>query len=261
MPRAARRIGVIGSGAIGGELVRRLLEGVVQGCELVGVLVRRRIDELPRPLEKTSIEELLAESPDTVVEAAGHAAVSSYGESVLRSGTDLVCVSVGALAERSVRDRLVQAALESGARLVVPSGAVGALDALAAAARGGLHHVSVEQRKPPAALLGVDEREIRHPRVLFDGSAAEAARRFPTTMNIVAAVALAGVGFEKTSCRVIADPALSGAEVVVDARGSFGRFTFSMQSKPSPNPRTSAITAMSVAAVLENLSGPTVVPG
>lgn len=208
-----------------------------------------------------SIEELLAASPDTVVEAASHEAVRSYGESVLRSGSDLVCVSVGALAERNLRDRLVQTAAESGARLVVPSGAIGALDVLAAAACGGLDQVSVEQRKPPAALLGEDERELSEPRVLFDGSAAEAARRFPTTMNIVAAVALAGVGFEKTSCRVIADPSLNGAEVVVDARGAFGQFHFSMQSKPSQNLRTSAITVMSVAAVLENLSGPMVVPG
>ena len=108
-------------------------------------------------------------------------------------------------------------------------------------------------------LLGEDEADISEPRLVFEGSARQAAERFPTTMNIVAAVALAGIGFERTRCRLVADPALSGAHVSLQARGEFGRMELTMQGVPSSNPRTSAITAMSVAAVLEGLSDPVAV--
>jgi aspartate dehydrogenase len=132
---------------------------------------------------------------------------------------------------------------------------VGALDALRAAARGGLDDVFVEQRKAPVALLP-DEPEIESARELFAGSAADAAQRFPTTMNIVAAVALAGVGFEKTRCRVVADPDVSGARVSVQARGAFGQLELSMDLVASSNAQTSALTAMSVVATLEGISAP-----
>ena len=191
-----------------------------------------------------------------MVEAASHEAVRSYGEPVLQSGRDLVCVSVGALADDGLRGRLTRAAEAGASRLIVPSGAVGALDLLRGAARGGLDDVLVEQRKPPLVLLGEDEADISEPRLVFEGSARQAAERFPTTMNIVAAVALAGIGFERTRCRLVADPALSGAHVSLQARGGFGRMELTMQGVPSSNPRTSAITAMSVAAVLEGLSDP-----
>jgi len=256
MPDGPTRVAVVGKGAIGSAVVHDLLDDRVRGCELAALLVRESQDLVPHALAVRSLDELLARSPGVVVEAAGHEALRSYGEGLLRSGADLVCVSVGALADDALRGRLRQAAEEGGSRLIVPSGAVGGLDMLRAAARGGLDEVRVEQRKSPLAVLGADQQDISEPRVLFDGSAREAAERFPTTMNIVAAVALAAIGFERTRCRLVADPALSGAHISVHARGRFGQFELSIDAAPSPNPRTSAVTAMSVAAVLEGLCDP-----
>jgi len=256
MPDVPTGVAVVGKGAIGGAVAHDLLEGRVRGCELAALLVRGSQDLVPRSLAVRSLEELLAQSPGVVVEAAGHEALRTYGEPLLRSGADVVCVSVGALADDALRARLWQAADEGRSRLIVPSGAVGGLDMLRAAARGGLDEVRVEQRKPPLAVLGHGEQDISEPRELFEVSAREAAERFPTTMNIVAAVALAGIGFERTRCRLVADPALSGARVSVHARGRFGRLELSIDAAPSPNPRTSAVTAMSVTAVLEQLSDP-----
>lgn len=249
------RVAVIGFGAIGRSVAQQLLDGRVRGCELVALLVRATRDEVPRALMVQTLEELQARLPDVVVEAAGHEVVRCHGRPLLESGCDFVCVSVGALADPGLRRQLEQAAKSGGARLVVPSGAVGALDLLRAAARGGLEDVFVEQRKPPIALLP-DEPEISYSRELFAGSAADAAALFPTTMNIVAAVALAGIGFERTRCRVVADPDVSGARVLVRAQGAFGRLDLSMDLAPSSNPQTSAITAMSVAATLEAISAP-----
>ena len=190
---------------------------------------------VPEAVAVGSLDELLDRSPDVVVEAASHEAVRSYGEALLRAGSDMVCVSVGALADDELRARLRSAASARGSRLIVPSGAVGGLDMLRAAARGGLDEVRVEQRKSPRAVLGGEE--ISEPRELFEGSAREAAERFPTTMNIVAAVALAGIGFERTRCRLVADPVLSGAHVSLHARGRFGQLDLSIDAAPSANPR------------------------
>jgi aspartate dehydrogenase len=256
MPDGPARVAVVGNGAIGRAVAHDLLEGGVRGCELAALFVRGPQDLVPESLAVGSLDELSARSPDVVVEAASHEAVRSYGEPLLRAGSDLVCVSVGALADDALRARLEDAAGAGGSRLIVPSGAVGGLDMLRAAARGGLDEVRVEQRKSPRAVLGEGEQEISEPRELFEGSAREAAERFPTTMNIVAAVALAGIGFERTRCRLVADPALAGARISVHARGRFGRLELSIDAAPSPNPRTSAVTAMSVAAVLEGLSDP-----
>jgi aspartate dehydrogenase len=250
------RVGIIGAGAVGGTVARWLLEGALEGCELIAVVLRRASTGSADPISVRTPEELLARSPDIVVEAAGHEAVREYGEAVLTTGRDFVCVSVGALADPSLRVRLEQAAIIGSSRLIIPSGAVGGLDALRAAAFGGLDDVLVEQRKPPIAVLPPDECHISHPLTLFTGSAAEAAAKFPKTMNIVAAVALAGIGLDKTRCQVIADPTIDGAHVTVQARGAFGEFSFSMNSVPSSNPRTSAITAMSVAALLREASAP-----
>ena len=106
MHEKATKVAVIGFGAIGSKIAGQLLEGRIRGCELVAVLVRstRRVD--PEQFAVTGLEELEARSPDVVVEAASHEAVRSYGEPVLQSGRDLVCVSVGALADDGLRGRL-----------------------------------------------------------------------------------------------------------------------------------------------------------
>ncbi len=255
-----RAVSIIGAGTIGLTVGRLLAAGTVEGLLLSGFLVRRdQPDLIARAL--TGLDELLVPG-GVVVEAAGHDAVRRFGEDVLAAGCDLVCVSVGALADAELRRRLQQAAVSGGARLVIPSGAIGGLDVLRAAAQAGLDEVTIEQRKPPAALLPASDAErLEEPKVLFDGTAAEVVRAYPKSTNVAAAVAMAGLGFDRTRAIVVADPSLAANQARLTARGSFGTLSLRLDNVATANPQTSAITAYSVIAALRALVEPVVVPG
>jgi aspartate dehydrogenase len=123
------------------------------------------------------------------------------------------------------------AAALGGTHMRIPSGAVGGLDALAAARLGGLTSVTYVGRKPVAAWQGTKAEEsvvladISAATAVFEGTAREAALAYPQNANVAAAIALAGVGFDATRVTLIADPAARGNEHHIEAEGAFGRLT------------------------------------
>jgi aspartate dehydrogenase len=254
-----RKLGILGAGTIACGVGERIVSGAVPGLGLLGFYARRPVSGLPGP-QLASFDELL--EAGIVVEAAGRDAVGQHAEAVLAGGADLVCCSVGALADPVLRDRLIGAAARSRSRLIVPSGAVGGLDLLRAAAEMGLDEVVIEQRKPPQTLLPEAEAAtLDAPRVVYEGNVAEVVRLFPQTTNVAAAVALAGLGFDRTVARVVADPARAGNQVMLTARGAFGELLLRLDNAPSASPRTSAIVAHSVVSTLRRRSAPRGVPG
>jgi aspartate dehydrogenase len=242
------RVGLIGFGAIGRGLQALLEPG--DDIQLIGALVAR--PTLLRGQNTitmcASVEDLLALGPEVVVEAAGHDALRCHGPSILGAGIDLLMVSVGAFADPAVEDAIVDSACTGKSRAVVVSGAIGALDAIAAARVGGLSRVTHTTRKPARALLPADEaRALQAPRELFRGTAREGALRFPESINVAAAVSLAGLGLDRTEVCVIADPGLSRNQHEVVAEGTFGELRFEIRNIPSDdNPRTGRLVAMSV---------------
>jgi aspartate dehydrogenase len=181
---------------------------------------------------------------------------------VLRRGIDLLTVSNGALADAAFALELEEAARAGGAQLRLLSGAIGAMDALAAGAVGGLESVVYTGRKPPAGWAGsaaedvLDLGALREAAVHFEGTAREAALRYPKNANVAATVALAGIGLDETRVRLIADPAATANRHEIEAVGAFGRFEFAIEGASLPgNPASSALTAMSVVrAVRERLA-------
>jgi aspartate dehydrogenase len=255
-----QRVIILGAGTIGTAVGAALAGGEIRGLELAGYVVRGARDDLDAPAFG-SIDAALADRPFAVVEAAGHDAVAAYAAPALRAGVHVVCLSVGALADARLRAEVEEAARRGGGRLLVPSGAVGALDLLSAAAAAGLDEVVVEQRKPPRTLLDAAEAAVlEEPRVVFDGPVADVVARYPKTTNVAAAVALAGLGFDDTRAVVVADPALRANRAAVSARGAFGSFRLVLDNVATANPRTSAVTAASVVATLRRLVEPLVVP-
>lgn len=196
-----------------------------------------------------------------IVEVAGHGGLAEYGEPALAQGSDLIVASVGALADVALHDRIVAAAGPPGSgrgRLLLPAGALGGIDALAAAREGGLRRVVYTARKPASTLIA--DAESSGETVLLDGTAREAALAFPKSSNVAATVALAGLGFDKTEVRVIADPAVSSNIHTIEVEGAFGSFSFRIEGLPLPdNPRTSSLTAMSVLRAVRNLRSAIVV--
>lgn len=243
------RVGLIGLGSIGQSVVE-LARAWPERLDICGALVRdpakpRNAAGVP---VVTSVNDLLALRPGVVAEVAGHDGLRAHGPAVLRAGVDLVIVAVGALAEPETEAALLAAAHEGGGRIRVASGAIGALDAIAAARLGGLARVTHTTRKPPATLLSPEEAvALREPREVFRGSARDGALRFPESINVAAAVSFAGIGLDRTEVVVVADPAVERNLHVVEAEGAFGQLRFEIANEPSEsNRRTGKLTAMSV---------------
>lgn len=242
------RVGLIGFGAIG-QGIAELVESDHAGpiC-LVGAMVRSAQNhQTSFPLTEL-IEELLALSPDVIAEAAGHEALRRYGPICLRAGVPLAILSVGALADAAFESELRDAARDSGTVATVVSGAIGGLDLIASAAAGGLTSVRHTITKPPKA-LGLSASEGGE---VFRGSAREAAKRYPQNANVAAAVALAGIGLDRSVVVVEADPSVDRNRHKIEISGVFGDATFTIAGRPSAaNPATGALVAMSLKHHLE----------
>jgi len=202
----------------------------------------------------SDLKGLIAREPDLVIECAGHGALMAYGANILRAGIPLVIASVGALADPTVLEALTEASRLGGAMLL-PSGAVAGLDGLRAARLDGLDRVTYVSRKPPLAWLGTpaehahDLQTLSEATVIFEGTARDAALTYPKNANVAATIALAGLGFERTSVKIIADPAASRNTHELSYSGAFGTCDVTIANEPSiDNPKTSRLTAFSIAA-------------
>jgi aspartate dehydrogenase len=274
-----RRLGMIGAGGMAETVLTALAEGLTAPLDHLGVLVRSGSEQRalsllerigPKLALATSVHvnlaALLADAPDAVAECAGHAAVRQYGETILGSGCDFVVISIGALADDTLRATLLSSAQQHGARLVLPSGAVGGLDALGAARLSGLQTVTYTGRKPPKAWRGtpaerlLDLDALSAPAIFFEGTARQAATDYPQNANVAAAVALAGLGFDATKVRLIADPKAARNVHEISVRAGCGDFDLQLEGRPSPlNPKTSLMAGFSVAREILNRTGALVI--
>ena len=244
------RVGLIGLGAIGRRVIELADETAPGELDFVGALVREPGRDRPQtavPLVSNAAE-LLAMNPDVVVEAAGHDALIEHGPAILSAGCDLLFLGVGAFAKPEVEQRIRDAAIEGGATARVASGAIGALDAISAAAVGGIESVTHNVRKPARTLLPHAEADkLSGPLEMFRGPVREGALLFPESINVAAAVSLAGIGLDKTEVCVIADPAVDRNQHEVEVTGAFGWMKFEIRGIPTEdNPKTGRIVAMSV---------------
>ncbi|MCV3274317.1 aspartate dehydrogenase [Roseobacter sinensis] len=212
------------------------------------------------------IATLIEAAPDLLVECAGQSSVADYAPLALRHGVDTVVVSVGALADDRVFRDLRSAAIEGGARLILPSGAIGGLDLLAALALAGEPEVFYRGTKPPAAWRGTaaeDHCDLAHlsrRQTFFDGSAREAARLYPKNANVAAALALACGSFDRTSVQLVADPDASGNSHSYEVRSEAGRFAVEIESAPvEGNAKTSLSTAYSVIREINRYRDPVII--
>ncbi len=256
------RLAIVGHGAIARYVARALKND--PSVRIAYVLCRDGREPAARDAIGGAVEAVTSVSQitgdvDVAVECAGHGGLIAHGPGFLEQGVDVITVSVGALADPAVADILTDAAKRGNARLELVPGALGGIDALAGARWGGLDSVTYEGRKPPLSWVGTpaedqtDLASLTEAFEHFNGSARDAATRYPKNANVAAAVAIAGLGLDDTMVRLIADPSVKGNQHVVIAEGTFGRFRFEIEGKALPeNPRTSALAAMSLLRAIGN---------
>jgi aspartate dehydrogenase len=260
------RVAIGGFGAIGKVVARRLDRGI-DGLTLAAVAARdvaraeAAMADFAQAAPVVPLSQLW-EYADVVVECAPAALVREIAEPTLSHGRIVVVLSCGALLDHL---DLVDLARASGGRILVPTGALLGLDAVVAAAEGGITSVNMTTRKPPRGLLGAPYLEangieitgLMRPKRVFSGNAREAARGFPANVNVAAALALAGIGPDRTNVEIWADPNVTRNTHRIEVEAAAARFSMQVENVPSAeNPRTGRLTALSVIAALKKLSSP-----
>jgi aspartate dehydrogenase len=260
------RVAIGGFGAIG-KVVARCLDEGIDGLTLAAVAARDVAGA------KAGIEGFAHKVPvmplaglwqfaEVVVECAPAAVLRELTEPALEHGRIVMVLSCGALLDNF---DLVDLARRHGGRILVPTGALLGLDAVAAAAEGGIASIRMVTRKPPGGLIGapylvanrIDITRLTEPKLVFAGTAREAARGFPANVNVAAALALAGIGPDRTMVEIWADPTVARNTHRIEVEAAAARLSMQVENVPSAeNPRTGRLTALSVIAALKKLTSP-----
>lgn len=256
------RVGIVGCGAIGSSLAEAIDRGDAGDVELV-IIYDRNLDKVERvvsglrrkPGIGRSIDDVISSECDLVIEVASQEAVRNYGRMIIESGKDLMVLSVGALSDPQLFRSLMDACRKHGRKLYIPSGSILGVDGVFAAAMGGIEELKLVTRKP-AASLGMS---LEGEKLLYSGNASEAARKFPSSVNVAATLGLAAMDMDRVNVEVVADPSINRNVHEIRARGKFGEFSLRIENVPSQNPRTSMITIYSVIAMLRKLTSNLVV--
>lgn len=259
-------VAIAGLGAIGKAVARALHAGRLPGLKLAAVAARDQgkarewlaAEGLAAPV--VALGELPARS-DLVVECAPGAILGDIASPMLLAGKKVMVLSAAALL---TRPELVEQARMHGGQIIVPSGALIGLDAVTAAAEGTIRSVTMITRKPPNGLAGAPHL-IRHdisvenltaPKLVFKGTARAAALGFPANVNVAAALSLAGIGPDRTTIEIWADPGIARNCHSIVVESDAANFTVAIENVPSENPKTGRITAQSVLAALRKLTAP-----
>lgn len=255
-PDARKRIGLIGFGFIGRGLFERLRSEPEHGVDVA--FVHNRSAERVRDLSADLVLDDLADMPDgldLVVETAHPGVTERWGEVIL-SRASYLPLSVAALADDALRERLLDRARRSGTRLAIPHGALMGLDSLREW-RHAWDSVEITFLKSPENIdfsaSGFDPNAIEGETVLYDGPVREIGRLFPRNVNTMVTCALATVGLDRCRGRLVCVPGLPVAVAEVTAIGRDGARLVMRKEQPATGVSGTEMFESSFGSILRTL--------
>jgi aspartate dehydrogenase len=270
--KSVLKVGIIGLGAIGGHVANCIAKGEGGRSELVSLLCRDKEKYLAinenqsnhfKSLITDDIDAFFATKPDIVIEASGQASLNQYGVKILEKGIDLLVSSIGLFTNDEILNKFITTAEQSGAKILLSSGALPALDWMSASSLSDVKKVIITQEKPVISWKNtraeelIDLDSITAPTCFFEGTAREAANIFPKSSNISAMLALATVGLDKTKVKLVADPINSIMNTHIEFDSAVGQLQLNCQGIPSAsNPSTSTGVPLAILKSIRNLSSP-----
>ncbi len=259
-----KRIGLLGCGAIGTQIALAIDSGKISGIlthifddsKEASSKLLLKLNSKPEIVENSH---LLSSNPvDIVVEAASQDAVKDAGLSILQNKRDLMIMSAGALLDESIYDILSDACKDFKKTIYLPSGAIAGLDGLKSV-KDELDSLSITTTKHPRSLKGakffensnIDLDKITSQTIIFQGTAKQAVSLFPANINVAALLSLSGIGSDKTTVLIIADPDTDKNTHHIEATGKFGKMISTIENFPdSNNPKTSRLAILSAIETL-----------
>ncbi|MGQ9856828.1 MAG: aspartate dehydrogenase [Fervidobacterium sp.] len=227
----------------GGNIARIVREDLRNHINLCWYYDLKKTDFDCQYLERFEIPQEV----EVVVECASVEAVKEFGIDILKSGKDFYIISSGAFADEEFRATFLAELKNSSSNVYIPSGAIGGID-IVRAVRNYVEKIVLTTRKPPKA-FGIDG--IQEPKTIFSGNAVEAIKAFPQNTNVSVTLSLAVGNFEKVMVNVVADPNVNENIHEINIFSSVGNYTVIHKNKPSPNPKTSYLAPLSLAAAIK----------
>lgn len=246
------KVGILGCGAIANIITNFAREGKL-GVEIKFFYDRdmERAENLASQVDGRVVLDMkdMLNHVDMVIEAASPKAVEEMVPTILKEGKDVMIMSVGGLINPETRLKLEKLAKENKCRIYAPSGAIVGLDGIKAASLGKIQRVTLVTRKPPRSLGITTEKE----KILYQGKATEAVKKFPLNINVAATVSMAAD--QEIEVKIIADPHVDRNMHEVEVVGDFGEFhTTTSNIRCSMNPKTSVLAAYSAIKLLNSLN-------
>lgn len=262
------KICVIGCGSIGTEIASAVSSGRVPNMFVRSIfdIDKDRARKLLSLLDDDviisgSITEIKNDKQiDLVVECVSPSFVSNNAIGILESGISMLILSSGALIDKTFYKKVHHACDLKDVQVYIPSGAVGGIDTIKAV-KTLLKTVTIVTTKSPKALFGApgfkeyENSIIKEKFTVFEGSAIEAVKLFPSNLNVSATISMAGIGPERTRVKVIADPNLSDNIHEIYVTSEAGDFMFKFQNKPHrTNKKTSFLAILAAIETLRSIS-------
>jgi aspartate dehydrogenase len=244
------RIGLLGCGSIGGFLARHILSKASDESMELGYVFdkdEKRLQDIPAASRIMTQSDLLSAKPADLVVEAAHADLLKEVAVSIAQRSDLLLFSITALADETFRSALEKTAVKYVRKIFLPHGAMIGIDGLADAGPT-LKSVTVTTTKSPAS-LGLPPDKYA---VVYEGPVRQACAKFPRNVNVHAAIALAGLGFDRTVSRIVADPAVSTNSHLVEVEGTGYRFRIDVSSEAGGKV-TGAYTPQSALGTLQRI--------
>ncbi len=260
-----KKLAIVGCGKLGSIVVEAINRGLLPQYELIGVY-SRTMSKVEKMVEEfngyghncrlcSDIPDLISMKPDFIVEAASPAVMHEMAIPTLERGISIVTLSIGALADDAFYDEVIQMAQRNSAHVYIVSGATGGFDILQTATLMGNASAKFFNEKGPNALKGTpvyEESLQENQQIVFQGTACEAIKMFPTKVNVTVAASRASVGPQKMQVTMQSTPGFVGDTQRVEIKNDQIHAVIDVYSA------TAEIAGWSVVNTLRNIISPIV---
>lgn len=261
-----KKIAILGCGQLGSIVADAIASGLLPDYTLCAAMSRKLPDAEALCAKAggaacVTLDEVLAQKPDYVVETAAVQVAKESCLPVLEAGLGFIPISIGAFADADFYAKACAAAKAHGGRIYLPHGAVGGFDvlhtvALMAKAKNQPITAEIHTHKGPASLkntpLFTEELMTTPEKTVLAGTAAEAIQVLPTKVNVAVAAALASIGPDAMGAKITSVEGFAGDDHCITLETDGLKVTSDVYS------RTAEIAGWSIVSLLQNLASPVV---